>query len=235
LGDGPKLSERVVDERDRRPRGGSDMPAAAQEVDLAVGVDPASQMERQMQVEQRCRGTGTNGRALFGQGFLPGGIGAEARGAADGAILSFKLPVEHDLRSGIIVNLFIGQDGHQPFLHGAKAALDLAFGLGTGSDQMGDPEGGEGALELGAGIAVIGHGIVTKEAEAVGIHHQWQAVLAEEPAKMLEVIPGRIRGDKDRAQKLAGMIIHCQQQGLLFGGRPPLVDGGIVLPQFANP
>ena len=30
------------------------------------------------------------------------------------------------------------------------------------------------------------------------------------------------------------MVIHGQQEGLLFMGRPPLVDGGIVLPQFIN-
>ena len=51
---------------------------------------------------------------------------------------------------------------------------------------------------------------------------------------MLEVIPGRIGGDKDRAQKFSRMIIDGQQQGLLGGGWPPLVDGRIVLPEFAQ-
>ena len=51
---------------------------------------------------------------------------------------------------------------------------------------------------------------------------------------MLEVIPGRIGGDKDRPQELAGMVIHGQQEGLLGGGWPPLVDGRIVLPEFAQ-
>ena len=203
LSEGPELSERVMDERDGRPLGGSDVPASAQEVDLVVGVDASFQMERQMQVEQRCRRTGTSGGAFFRQGFLPGGIGAEARGAADGAILSFKLPVEHALCSGIMADFFISQDGHQTFLHGSKAALDLAFGLGTGGDQMGDSEGGEGALELRAGIPVVGHGIMTKETEAVGVYHHRQAVLEEEAAEMLEVIPSRVGGDKDRAQELA--------------------------------
>src|ERR1035438_8223964 len=53
LSDGPELSERVMDERDGRPPGGSDVPASAQEVDLVVGVDASFQRERQMQVEQR--------------------------------------------------------------------------------------------------------------------------------------------------------------------------------------
>ncbi len=51
---------------------------------------------------------------------------------------------------------------------------------------------------------------------------------------MLEMIPRGIGGDKDRAQKFSRMIIDGQQQGLLGGGRPPLVDGRIVLPEFAE-
>jgi hypothetical protein len=75
---------------------------------------------------------------------------------------------------------------------------------------------------------------MAKEAEAVGVDHHGQIVLEKEMAKMLEVIPGRVGGDKDRPQALAGMVIHGQQEGLLFVGRPPLVDGGIVLPEFAD-
>jgi hypothetical protein len=30
------------------------------------------------------------------------------------------------------------------------------------------------------------------------------------------------------------MAINGQQQGLFFMGRPPLVDGGIVLPEFVQ-
>ena len=64
---------------------------------------------------------------------------------------------------------------------------------------MGHPQSGEGALKLGAGIPIIRHGIMAKEAQAVGVDDQWQAVLEQEPAKMLKMIPGRIGGDKDRA------------------------------------
>jgi len=99
---------------------------------------------------------------------------------------------------------------------------------------VGNSQGGEGALELGTGITVIGHGIMTKEAEAVGVDDHRQAVLEKEAAKMLEMIPRGVGGDKDGAQELAGMIIDGQEQGLLFLGRPPQVDGGIVLPQFID-
>jgi hypothetical protein len=187
-----------------------------------------------MEVQQGCRRTGTRDGALFCQGFLPGGIGAEAGGAADCGILALNFAVEHDLCGGIAADFFISQDGHQAFLQGSKAAFDLAFGLRAGSDQMGYPQSGEGALELGTGVTVIGHGIMAKEVEAVGVHDQRQAVPEKEAAKVLEVIPSGIGGDKERAQEFAGMIIHGQQQGLLFRGGPPLVDGGIVLPQFID-
>lgn len=75
---------------------------------------------------------------------------------------------------------------------------------------------------------------MAKEAQAVGIDDQRQGVLEKEPAKMLEMIPGGVGGDKDRAQEFSRMIIHGQQQGLFVGGRPPLVDGGVVLPEFAQ-
>ena len=68
---------------------------------------------------------------------------------------------------------------------------------------MGHAQGGEGALELRAGIAVIGHGIMAKEAEAIGVHDQRQIVLEKKAAKMLEMIPSGIGGDKDCAQKFS--------------------------------
>ena len=113
------------------------MPALAKKVDLAVGVDPSFQVESQMEVQKGCRRTGTRDGALFCPGCLPGRIGAEAGGAANGGILALNLAVEHELCGGITAHFFIGQDGHQAFLQGSKAAFDLAFGLRAGSDQMG--------------------------------------------------------------------------------------------------
>ena len=75
---------------------------------------------------------------------------------------------------------------------------------------------------------------MAKEAEAVGIDHQWQAVPEKEAAKVLKVIPSSVGGDKDGTQKFSRMIIDRQEQGLFFLGGPPLVNGGIVLPQFID-
>ena len=76
LGDHPEVSVRVMDERDGGLLGGSDVPALAKKVDLAVGVDPSFQMERQVEVQQGGRRTGSGGGAFFPPGFCPGGIGA---------------------------------------------------------------------------------------------------------------------------------------------------------------
>ena len=187
-----------------------------------------------MQIQQGGGRTRPDGRALLRQGFGPSGIGTQAGGAADGGILVGDLAIQDDLSGGVIADLFISQERHQALLQGAKTAFDFAFGLRAWGDQMGHAQGGEGALELGTGIPIIGHGIMAKEAQAVGIDDQRQGVLEKEPAKMLEMIPRRVGGDKDRAQEFSRMIIHGQQQGLFGGGRPPLVDGGVVLPEFAQ-
>src|ERR1700689_4394920 len=97
LSDRPELSEGVMDEGDGGSFGGSDVPALAEKVDLVVGVDPSFQVESQMEVQQGCRRTGTRDGALFCQGILPGRIGAEAGGAANGGILALNLAVEHAL------------------------------------------------------------------------------------------------------------------------------------------
>jgi len=234
LGNHPELSERVMDQGDGGSFGGSDVPALTKKVDLVIGVDASFQMERQMEIQQGYRWTGTRDRTLFRRGLRPSRIRAEAGGAANGGVLAQDLPVEHDLCGVIVTDFFIGQDGHQAFLKGAKAAFDLAFGLRARGDQMSHAQSGEGALKLGTRISIIGHGIMTKEAEAIGVHHHRQAVLEKEAAKMLEMIPRGIGGDKNRAEQFAGMIIDGQEQGLLFTGWPPLVNGGIVLPQFVD-
>jgi hypothetical protein len=187
-----------------------------------------------VQVQQGGRRARTDGGALLRQSLVPSCIGAVAGGAADGGILVGDLTIQYDLGGGVTADPFISQERDQALLQGAKATLDFAFGLRAGGDQMGHAQGGEGPLEFRTGITIIGHGIMTKEAEAVGVHDQWQIMLEKEPAKMLKMIPSRIGGDKDRAQKLSGMVIDGQEQGLLVSSGPPLVDGGVMLPEFTQ-
>ena len=126
------------------------MPALADKVDLALGIDPAFQMERQMEVQPGCRRTGTRGRAFF-QAVLRLKLWCDRRCCS----CVRPPPVKHDLCGGVAADFFIGQDCHQTLLQVSEAALDLALGLRAGGDQMGEAKCGEGALELGAGIAVI--------------------------------------------------------------------------------
>ena len=203
MGNHPKLALRMVDQADGGPLGLCDGPASPEEIYLLVGVDSSAQVESQMQVQQSGGRARTNGGAFFCQGPVPSDIGAVAGGAADGGILVSDLAIEHDLSSGVIADVFVSQQGDQALLQGSKAAFDLAFGLRAGSDQMGYAQGGEGALELRTGIAIIGHGIMAEEAEAVGVNGQRQAMLEEEATEMFEVIPGGIGRNKDRAQEFS--------------------------------
>jgi len=193
----------MVDQADGGPLGLCDGPASPEEIYLLVGVDSSAQVESQMQVQQSGGRARTNGGAFFCQGPVPSDIGAVAGGAADGGILVSDLAIEHDLSSGVIADVFVSQQGDQALLQGSKAAFDLAFGLRAGSDQMGYAQGGEGALELRTGIAIIGHGIMAEEAEAVGVNGQRQAMLEEEATEMFEVIPGGIGRNKDRAREFS--------------------------------
>jgi hypothetical protein len=191
-------------------------------------------MQRPLEVPQSCWRARTYGGALRLQRLVPRAVGTAARGATKGGILVGDLAIQDKLSRGVIADVFISQERHQALLQGSKAAFDFAFGLRAGSDPRGHAQGGEGALKLGTGIPVIGPGIMAKKAEAIGIADPGYAVLEQETAKVLEMIPRRIGRDQDGAQKFSGMILDGQPQGLLVGGWPPWVEGGIVLPEFAQ-
>jgi hypothetical protein len=75
---------------------------------------------------------------------------------------------------------------------------------------------------------------MAEEAQAVGIDGQRNMVPEKEDAEVLKVVPSGVGGDEDRAQEFARMVVNGEQQGLLVIGKPPLVDGRIMLPEFAN-
>jgi len=122
-----------------------------------------------MQVQQGGWRARTDGRAPFPQRLIPSRIGAVAGGAADGGILVGHLTIQDDLSGGVIADVFVSQECDQALLQGAEAAFDFTFGLRAWGDEMGHAQGGEGALELRSGIPIIGHGIVAKEAQAIGV------------------------------------------------------------------
>ena len=99
---------------------------------------------------------------------------------------------------------------------------------------MGDAQGAQGALEFAPGIAVVAAGAWSEEAEGIGIDGLGQAPDLEGRAEVLEVVPGGVGRHETAGEVEAGVIIDGEQQGLLGGGGPPLLDGTVVLPKFAG-
>ena len=109
---------------------------------------------------------------------------------------------------GVSGDFLVGQKGDDAFLEGAKAAFDFAFGLRAGGDQMGDAQGGEGALELGARIPAIGRGLMAEQGQTIGVKSYRDAVEGKDAAEVLEVVPSGVGGNKDGGQEFARVIIH---------------------------
>lgn len=224
----------MVDDRYGVARGRSDLPTAAEEVDLVVGVAAAAKMQGEVEVKEAGLRSGTHDIATLFQGLVPGIIWGEAGGTANGAILTLKLVVEDNWGRVVTGDLLEGQQGEQAVLEGAEATFDFPFCLRARSDQMRNAQGGEGSLELGTRIAPIGRGLIAEEGETVGIERLRTAMLEKGPAEVLEVVPGGVRGYEGGAEVSAGMVVHGEEKGLLGFGLPPGVDGGVVLPEFAD-
>jgi len=99
---------------------------------------------------------------------------------------------------------------------------------------MGDAQGAQGALEFALGIAVIVTGAGAKEAQPIRVNGQWNTVRFKGAAEMLEVVPSGLRRDETACHVEPGVVINGEQEELLARGRPPLVNGAIVLPEIAN-
>lgn len=54
------------------------------------------------------------------------------------------------------LNFGVSQEGDDALLKGAKPALDFAFGLERGCDEMSDSQTAQGPLELALRIPVVG-------------------------------------------------------------------------------
>ena len=128
----------------------------------------------------------------------------------------------------------MGEESHQAALEGAEAAFDLALGLRGGRHEMCHAEPAQGALELAFGGAIVVAGTGPEEAQAVGVDDLGQAPGLEGFPEMSEVVPGRVRLDEAAREVEAGMVVDGEQEGLLGGGRPSLVDGAVVLPELAD-
>jgi hypothetical protein len=98
----------MIDEDDGLASGGGDGPTAAKEVNLEIGVDTATAVQSQMEVQQAGVGTGLEDRTVFLLGFGARFIGGQAGGAAHGAILAGQFGGQQFLSAGVIGDFFIG-------------------------------------------------------------------------------------------------------------------------------
>ena len=112
-----------------------------------------------------------------------------------------------------------------------RSILPLACGEGATRWATPSPRRAR-ALEFALGIAVIVAGTWTEETQAVGVNDLGQAPGLEGLPEMLEGVPGRVRLDETAGEFEAGMVVDREQEGLLGGGGPPLVDGAVVLPKL---
>ena len=73
-----------------------------------------------------------------------------------------------------------------------------------------------------------------KEREAVGVVGARGAVGGDGGARAGEVRPGRFAGHEAAGNDLAGVVIKGEQEDGFARSGPPVVRGGVVLPEFAD-
>jgi len=235
LRDDPEALLGVMNNGDELVGHGRHGPVFTKEVQGVVGVEPALEVECQVQVEQRHRGHGAVVVAFFLQGEVPSCVGRQVGGATDMVlVVPGDLRLQQRVGGGVVGDFFVGQQGDQAVLQGAEAAFDFAFGLGIGGDAVGRAQRGEGALELGVRVQPVGGGGVAEERQAVGVQTGGRAVELQERTEMGEVSPSGVAGRESAAENFAGVIVEGQDEaGIMLGG-PPRVGRGVVLPEFAD-
>ena len=152
----------------------------------------------------------------------------------DGPVLAADFHLEDFVGVLPALDPGMGHESDEAFLKSAETAFDLAFGLGSRRDEMGDAKPKQGALELALRIAMVVTGTWAEETQAVGINGFWQSMGFEGTAEVAEVVPGGVGRHETTGDVEAGMIINGEQQDLFSGCGPPLMDGTVVLIEFAN-
>ena len=177
----------------------------------------------------RALGSGTDDRAVFGEGLLVGGVGCLAEFAVDFVLVGVGDELVEQLVGPDQFNdLVSGQEGDQAFLPVVVAAFDFAFGLGRGRIKELDAVAVEGRPQLGEGVGVVG----VEEGVEVHIQGQGQAVGLEDAGQEVEVGQEGFAWVKPCAGVEPGGIVEDFQQDLFVGtAGQPGVRGGIVLPE----
>ena len=116
----------------------------------------------------------------------------------------------------------------------AEASLDLTLGLWARRHAMVDAQAQQCALELAARLNLRLGARRAKKRERIGVNGGGDPMLLTGGPEVAEVVPGRVRGDKAARHQLAGVIVLGEDQRLFLPPAPPLVNGAVVLPEFAD-
>ena len=188
-----------------------------------------------MQIQQRHRWDGPQVGAVFFERSFPSGVGSQAGGAADLVlVVPVDLNLEQGVSRGVVGDFFIGQEGYQAVLQGAKAAFDFAFGGRIRGHAVGHSQRGESRLELRVRVEAIRRGGVAEEGQAVGVEAGGQAVFFDRGAHMSEVGPRHVTGRKSAAEDFARVVVEGENERRVGVRRPPGMGGGVVLPELAE-
>jgi hypothetical protein len=128
----------MVYDGNRLPRRGGDLIIPTLEIDSLVFVDPACAAHGKMQIQQAWNGRWTDTPVVFQQGFVPY-VQRDLVGAAlFCAVLTDDFHLEDFVGLLPGFDLGMGKEGNDSVLKGPESTFDLAFGLGSGCDEMGD-------------------------------------------------------------------------------------------------
>lgn len=203
-------------------------------IDGVVVVDAAIEAKGEVQIEQAWQRRGAKVCVVFKQGFFPHFQRDQAGGALAGAVLAAYLHLEDFVSVFPSLDPGVSQESDETFLEGAKAAFNLAFSLGSWRDEVSHAQPQQCALKLALGIAVVVAGTWPEEAQAVGIDGLWQPMGFKGATEVAEVIPSGLGADEAARHIEARMVVDGEQEDLFGGCRPPLVNGTVVLIEFAN-
>ena len=233
--DDPELAFGVENDGDGFEEGGSDGPAAAEELDGVVWRAAALEVDGEVQIAERGGRCGLELGAVFLEGDLPGLVGDEAGGAAGFVgVVPGDLLGEQGVGGGEVGDAGGAQERDEAVLKSAEAPFDFAFRLRVWGDAVGDAQAEQRALELRAHIIWAGVGRGAEEGKTVGVVGAWGAVSGDGRARAAEVRPGRFARLEGTGDDFARVVVEREQEDGLGGSGPPVVRGGVVLPQLAD-
>lgn len=153
--DDPELAVRMVDDAHGRAGGVGDFVVLVVEIDGVIVVHTALEAQGKMEIEQRRGRDGAQAAEALERLIFPDLEGNLAGGAVDGPVLARDLHLQDGAGLRGSLGAGMGKQRDEAALEGSEAALDLAFGLGRGRDEVGHAEAAQGALELAFGITAV--------------------------------------------------------------------------------